>query len=99
MLAKAATIERSILANYQIGCNAGEKYYSDLASWLKQVGHFEDTDEPICVVREKIFKRNTKKPKNLWNKTDFEIERMCDSASEAIYLAHSFHDKTRPAEA
>ena len=70
-----------------------------MASWLKQVGHFEDADERICVAREKAFKRNTKKLKNLWNKIDFEIERMCDSASEAIHLAHSFHDKTRSAEA
>ena len=45
---------------------------------------------------EKALKRNTKKPRALWNKTDIEIDRICDSVNAAIYFKQSVRDKCKP---
>ena len=93
MLAKAAAIEKSIIAASNDGCIAAEKNYSDLASWLKQVDLFEDAPEPIIVAREKPFKRSNKKPKNLLNKIDFEIN-MLPLAKITYKINLSRHDSS-----
>ena len=100
MLAKAASLEKSIIALIDKGCIIREKYYSDLMSWVKTTGLFEeeDVDIKIDVVREKAVNRNTKKPRTLWNKIDIEIDKICDSVNAAIYFGESMSDKFKPAD-
>ena len=86
MLARAASLEKSILALVDEGCIIKEKYCSDLVTWLKGTGLFEEEDIKINSVREKAVNRNTKKPRTLWDKTDIEIDIICDSVNAAFYF-------------
>ena len=96
MLARAASLEKSILALVDEGCIIKEKYCSDLVTWLKGTGLFEEEDIKINAVREKAVIRNTKKPRALWNKTDIEIDRICDSVNAGFYFEQSISDKCKP---
>ena len=96
-LAKAAFLEKDIITLIDNGCITGEKYYSKLVFWLKGTGLFDGKDAIVSVIREKLLKRNTKKPINLWNNTDIEIQRICDSVNAAVFRGGSFTDKFEPA--
>ena len=64
-----------------------------MVSWLKGAGLFEEEDIKTNAVREKAIKRNTQKPRTLWNNTDIEIDRICDSVNAAIFFGDSVVDK------
>ena len=96
MLARAASLEKSIIALLDEGCIIEEKYCSDVVSWLKGTGLFEEEDIKINLVREKAIIRDTQKPRTLWNKTDIEIDRICDSVNAALYFEQSMRDKCKP---
>ena len=93
MLARAGSLEKSILPLVDKGCIFTEKFCSDMVSWLKGAGLFEEEDIKTNAVREKAIKRNTQKPRTLWNNTDIEIDRICDSVNAAIFFGDSVVDK------
>ena len=62
MLARAASLEKSIIPLVDKGCILTETYFSDLVSWLKGTGLFEEEDIKTNDVKEKALKRNTQKP-------------------------------------
>ena len=96
MLARAASLEKSIIALLDEGCIIEEKYCSEVVSWLKGTGLFEEEDIKINIVKEKAIIRDTQKPRTLWNKTDIEIDRICDSVNAALYFEQSTREKCKP---
>ena len=49
LLAKADSLEKSIIALFDEGCIIEEKYCSEVVSWLKGTGLFEEEDKKLTL--------------------------------------------------